>query len=372
MNPFDTPWRIPAGIQSRSISFENPTGKRGAGGRAASPLGPGRKGDPVRHVHDGETVVLADIQGRGTIRHIWMTLHDKPQLLRGSVIRIYWDGHDQPSVDVPVGEFFGFAHGRCSGFQSALHSVTSTRGMNSWLPMPFRSAARIEFHNRSGARLPLFYQVDYTLGDDHGDDAGTLHASFNRQNPTTPGRDFEILPERAGRIRYLGCVLGVRPLDPLWWGEGEMKAYLDGDDEWPTICGTGAEDYVGQAWGIQDEACAHHGCNWRENDDEADTGRVSLYRWHLADPIVCSERMRITIQQIGHRPTYQARTIDDYKAELFERSDDWSAAAFWYQPGPAAVPPCPPSDVLLADLPEPAPSDKPTNPDPDADTEPGT
>ncbi len=365
--PFQhAPYLVPEGLESRSISFENPSGAPGRGGTAASPLGPGRKGDPVRHVHDGETVVLADISGRGTIRHIWMTMHDKPQLLRGSVIRIFWDGQAHPSVDIPVGEFFGFAHGRCNGFQSAMHSVGSTRAMNSWVPMPFTRAARIEFHNRSGARLPLFYQVDYTLGDDHADDVGRLHACFRRENPTTVGRDFEILPEREGRIRYLGCVLGVRPLDPLWWGEGEMKVYLDGDDEWPTICGTGAEDYVGQAWGIQAEAFQHHGCAWREGEDDADTGRVSLYRWHGADPIVCRERMKITIQQIGHQPTYQARTIEDYKAELFERADDWSAAAFWYQATPSApVPACPEPAMCLADLPDPAPSDKPTNPDPE-------
>ncbi len=365
MNTPDTAYLIPDGIESRSISFENPTGDRGAGGSAASPLGPGRKGDPVRHVHDGETVVLADIHGSGTVRHIWMTLHDKPQLLRGAFIVITWDDQAHPSVELPVGEFFGFAHGRSSAFQSCFHSVGSTRAMNCWLPMPFTSRARIEFHNRSGARLPLFYQVDYTLGDAHPDDVGRLHACFRRQNPTALTEDFEILPQREGRIRYLGCVLGIRPLDPLWWGEGEMKAFIDGDTELPTIAGTGAEDYVGQAWGIQDEAFLHHGCAWREGDDDADTGRVSLYRWHLADPVLCRERLRVTIQQIGHRPTYQARTIDDYKAELFERADDWSAAAYWYQSTPSApLPPCPEPAACLADLPEPPPSDKPTNPDP--------
>jgi hypothetical protein len=221
--------------------------------------------------------------------------------------------------------------------------------MNSWLPMPFRERARFEFVNRSGARLPLFYQVDYTLGDEHGVNVGRLHAAFRRENPTRPGQDFEILPERRGRIRYLGCVLGIRPHDPLWWGEGEMKAWIDNDGDFPTLCGTGAEDYVGLAFGIQDEAFMHHGCNYREKDDAADTGAVSVYRWHLADPIVCRERLRVTIQQIGHRPTYRAQTIDDYKAELYERADDWSAAAFWYEAVPSpSLPPCTDATLCLA------------------------
>ena len=133
-----------------------------------------------------------------------------------------------------------------------------------------------------------------------------------------------------------------------------MKAYIDGDRDYPTICGTGTEDYVGQAWGIQDEAFLHHGCSWREKDDDADTGLVSVYRWHLADPIVSETRMRVTIQQIGHRPTYAAKTIDDYKAELFERVDDWSVAAFWYEAAPAKpLPPMPDPAVRLAGLPGP-------------------
>jgi hypothetical protein len=348
-----TPYAIPPQLESRSISFENPTGEPGQGGRAASPLGVGRKGSAVQHVHDGETVVLADIRGCGTIRHIWMTTHDKPRLLRGALIRVYWEGQPHPAVELPLGEFFGFAHGRAGAFQSLFHSVSSAKGMNCWLPMPFRERARIEFVNRSGARLPLFYQVDYSLGDAHERDVGRLHALFRRENPTRSGQDFEILPERQGRIRYLGAVLGVRPQDPLWWGEGEMKAWIDGDgsEGYPTICGTGSEDYVGLAFGIQNEAFLHHGCNYREKDDAADTGAVSLYRWHLADPIICRERLRVTIQQIGHRPTYRAQTIDDYKAELYQRADDWSAAAFWYEAAPSApLPSCPDAALCLSGI----------------------
>ena len=351
---FDSmPYLLQSTLVSRSVSFENPTGQPGQAGRAASPLGVGRKGSAVRHVEANETVTLADIEGRGIIRHIWLTTHDKPRILRGSLIRVFWDEQDYPSIEIPLGDFFGFALGRARAFQSVFHSVSSTKGMNCWLPMPFLDRARVELVNRSGTRFPLFYQIDYTLGDQFDPGVGHLHACFRRDNPTRQGQDFEILPERYGPLRYLGCILGVRPTNPLWWGEGEMKAYIDGDDRaaFPTICGTGSEDYVGHAFGIQDEDFLYHGCNYRENDNPMDTGRVSIYRWHLADPIVCQDRMRVTIQQIGHRPTYAAKTVDDYKAELYERSDDWSAATFWYQPLPSApTPPCPDGASCLADI----------------------
>ncbi|MEE4217809.1 MAG: glycoside hydrolase family 172 protein [Xanthomonadales bacterium] len=351
MTLFTAPYNIPKNVVSRAISFENRTGAPGLGGTESSPLGAGRKGSAVQHVHDGETIVLADIEGRGTIRHIWLTTHDKPHLLRGARIRVYWEGQAHPSIDMPLGDFFGFAHGRANAFQSIYHSVSSTKGMNCWLPMPFTKRARFEFVNLSGARLPLFYQIDYTLGDDHDENVGRLHGLFRRENPTVQGEDFEILPWRKGRMCFLGCVLGIRPGDPLWWGEGEMKAYIDGDAAYPTIAGTGSEDYVGLAFGIQNEAFLHHGCNFRGNDDDADTGAVSIYRWHQADPIVCQDSLRVTIQQIGHRPTYRAKTIDDYKAELFERQDDWSSATFWYEASPSApIPACPEPAICLADL----------------------
>lgn len=355
MHNLALPYAMPSGLVSRSISFENPTGAVGAGGMEASPLGQGRKGSAVRHVQDGETLVLADIKGNGTIRHIWLTTHNKPHLLRGALIRIFWDGQAHPSIELPLGDFFGFALGMCSAFQTALHSVSSTKGMNFWVPMPFVRGARVEFVNQAGARLPLFYQIDYTLGDAHPEDVGRLHGWFNRQNPTSLGQDFEILPERHARLRYLGTTLGIRPHDPLWWGEGEVKIYIDDDAQFATIVGTGTEDYVGHAFGIQDEAFLYNGCNFREKDDVTDTGAVSIYRWHINDPIFCERRMRVTVQQIGHRPTYRARSIDDYKAELYERTDDWSSAALWYEAVPSApLPPLASAEQRLAGIDIPA------------------
>ena len=343
---------IPTNLRSRSISFENPSGAAGAGGRASSPLGPGRKGAPARLVQPSESVVLADIEGPGTIRHIWLTTHSKQELLRGCVIRAWWDDQPHPSIEAPLGDFFGFAHGGTPAFQSCAHSVGGALGMNIWLPMPFLRRARLELVNEASVRLPLFYQVDYTIGDEHDHAVGRLHVAFQRQNPTTAGCDFEVLPRRDGRIRYLGAVFGVRPLDPRWWGEGELKAWIDEDGEHATIVGTGTEDYVGLSWGIQSNAFLYHGANWRERDDATSTGAVSVYRWHALDPIVCERSMRVTIQQIGHSPTGNARSIDDYLAELYERADDWSCATFWYEAVPSApLPPIPDAASRTRDLP---------------------
>ena len=348
-------WEIDLRLESRSISFENPTGAKGAGGRAASPLGVGRKGDPARLIGPGETVVLADIEGPGTIRHIWMTTLGSPRAIRGAVIRAWWDDQAHPSIEAPLGDVFGFAHGCSPAFQSAAHSVGERLGLNLWLPMPFARRARLELTNEHSRPIPLFYQVDYTLGDAHGPDVGRLHAAFRRENPTTPGADFEILPGRQGRGRYLGAVIGVRPSQPPWWGEGEIKVFLDGDTDFPTICGTGSEDYAGLSFGLQPTPFAFHGCSWREREDSSDTGRISMYRWHIPDPILWRRDVRVTIQQIGIAQGEGGATMDDYKARLRERADDWSACAFWYEAMPSApLAPMPDYAQRTADLPSPA------------------
>ena len=343
------PYRLDTGLVSRSISFENPSGAPAQGGRVASPLGVGRKGAPARMVEPGDDLELAGITGPGTIRHIWMTTRQDPVLLRGLVIRAYWDDQKHPSIEAPLGDFFGFAHGQTDPFQSAVHSVSEKLGMNIWLPMPFARRARITLTNDSDLTTPFFYQIDYTLGDSHTAAVGRLHVLFRRENPTRRGVDFELLPRRTGTGRYLGSVIGVRPLAPEWWGEGEAKIYLDGDTRFPTIVGTGAEDFVGLSWGLQNQAFMYHGTNFRERDDDIDTGAVSMYRWLLRDPIFWKEEIRVTIQQIGHAG--MPEFIEEYLGQLFEREDDWSAATFWYEPIPSA-PLSPLADVALrtADL----------------------
>ena len=318
------PYRLDTGLDSRSISFENPTGERGAGGKAASNLGAGRKGAPAKTLQPGEFCQLAEIRGPGTIRHIWITTPQDPEVLRGLVLRVYWEGQAHPSIECPLGDFMGFAHGKVKAYQSAVHSVGERAGMNCWLPMPFTKQAKFTITNESTKKLPFFFQIDYTVGDKHPRDVGRLHVGFRRENPTTIKEDFVLLPPRTGRGRFIGSVIGIRALEGNWWGEGEIKVYRDGDREFPTICGTGSEDYVGLSWGIQQTPYRYNGCCLNEN------GFVTMYRWHLPDPIYWEKECRITIQQIG------------YSKGLYERRDDWSCATFWYEPLPSApLPPLP-------------------------------
>jgi hypothetical protein len=328
---------------SRSISFENPTGEPGKGGMTASKLGTGRKGFPAKSIVPGETVVLCDIAGPGTVRHIWMTgsFNNNPAALRSLVVRGYWEGQENPSIECPLGDFMGSAHGKVNAYQSAVHSTGINSAFNIWLPMPFRDRGRLTLTNEGDQDITVFYQVDYTLGDDHPEELGRLHACFRRENPTTLTEDFELLPKRKGCGRYLGTVLGIRSSDENWWGEGEIKIYMDGDTEFPTICGTGSEDYVCLSYGMQQTPYLYHGCSWNQN------GFVSMYRWHLPDPIYWEKECRITIQQIG----YDYARTESTGTALYERADDWSAATFWYEPVPSApLPGFPTLESRVADL----------------------
>ncbi len=330
------PYLLNTGLDSRSISFENPTGEPGQGGKSSSNLGPGRKGAPLREIKPGETVSLGDIAGPGTVRHIWMTTSEDPRVQRACVIRAYWEGQTHPSIECPIGDLFGFAHGKISSYQSAVHSCGPTGGRNLWLPMPFTKSARFTFANEGEQPVPLYYQLTYTLGDNHPKDVGRLHVLFRRENPTTEKRDFELLPQRSQNGRFIGSVIGIRNLNPeQWWGEGEIKVYRDGDKEWPTIVGTGSEDYVGLAWGVQVAPFLYNGCSFSEKDF------VSMYRWHLPDPITWQREARITIQQIAYKAGVGLR----------ETADDWSCATFWYEPVPsAALLPLPDLKARTADL----------------------
>jgi hypothetical protein len=277
---------------------------------------------------------LCDIEGPGTIRHIWMTTRPIPLNLRSLVLRVWWDDQEHPSIECPVADFFGIAHGKVKAYGSAVHSVGEKAGMNIWLPMPFVKRARFEFTNEGEKTMPLYYQIDYTLQDKHPQDVGRLHVLFRRENTTTEKKDFELLPKREAKGRFIGSVIGIRNLHDQWWGEGEIKVYMDGDEEFPTICGTGSEDYVGLSWGIQQTPFLYNGCSLNEDN------YVSMYRWHLPDPILWQKECRITIQQIG------------YKRGLVETEDDWSCSTFWYEPVPsAALPEFPSIEVRTADLP---------------------
>ena len=315
-------------LESRSASFENPTGEAGQGGQSASPLGTGRKGFPAKAISAGETVVLCEVNSPGTIRHIWMTgsFKDDPLALRSMVIRAYWENQEHPSIECPLGDFMGSANARINAYQSAVHSTGINAALNIWLPMPFREHARITLSNEGEGDVTVYYQVDYTVGDQHPEDLGRLHVCFLRDNPTTLKEDFVLLPQRKGKGRFIGAVLGIRTLEENWWGEGEIKIYMDGDKEFPTICGTGSEDYVCLSYGMQETPYLYHGCSWNRD------GFISMYRWHLPDPIFWKEECRITIQQIG----YEHARGETTGTPLYERQDDWSSATFWYETVPAA------------------------------------
>lgn len=338
-----SPYLVDTSVESRSISYENRAGEKGAGGKAASNLGIGRKGSPSVRIAAGATFELCDIKGPGVIRHIWMTTPGEPVNLRSLVVRAYWDGQEHPSIECPLGDFMGIAHGRVEAYQSAVHSVGHKAGMNFWLPMPFAKRSRLTLTNDGKNPSALFYQIDYTTNEKlPSRRLGRLHVLFRRENPTTLKKDFELLPPRKGSGRFIGSIIGIRPLSENWWGEGEVKVYLDGDTEFPTICGTGSEDYVGLSWGMQQTPFLYNGCSLNKD------GYVCMYRWHLPDPIYWKKDCRVTIQQIG------------WRQGLYERQDDWSCATFWYEPIPSEkLPPMPGVEDRTANIAPPPKKGKP-------------
>lgn len=347
---------VPDGVETRWASPENPRGERGQGGQANA----GRKGAPSFDLPAGGSRTLAEVKaGRGVVRRLWMTLNDRsPKMLRGLRLEMYWDGAATPAVSAPVGDFFGVGLGRVVPFESALFSSPEGRSFNASVPMPFRTGMRIVLINDTDAPQPkVYYDVDYTLGDELPADALYFHAHFRRENPTTMQRDYEILPRVAGRGRYLGANLGVivdgRRYGATWWGEGEVKFYLDGDTVLPTLNGTGTEDYIGTGYGQGAYSHRYQGAPIADEEHQ----RYSFYRYHVNDPVYFRKDIRVTIQQIGFLwsndgtpekpvtpPLYAAgagrRELDLKKlkqANLFERADDWSSCAYFYLDRPGGV-----------------------------------
>ena len=323
-------------VRSRSITAENPEGTVGGGGQAASDLGQGRKGRPNVTLSESETTTIADISGSGVIRHIWMTVSGgdatNDHVLRNLVLRAYWDDESYPSIEVPLGDFFCNGHARFTNVTSEPIVVAPKGGFNCYFPMPFREGAEITIESEHSEDVMLFYQVDYTE-EVVDEDAATFHAQWRRTNPTTLGEDHTVLDGVAGEGQYVGTYLAWTSLGDHWWGEGELKFYLDGDEEYPTLCGTGTEDYVGGAWcflptGAESVAdpetySAPYVGYPLYDDDGAHPPYHGLYRWHIPDPIRFREDLRVTVQAIGHDGT-----------GLFERSDDVSTVAYWYQREP--------------------------------------
>jgi len=339
-------YQIPDNVQTRWFSPENPEGRVGFAGQVNA----GRKGRPSIPVKAGEQIVLAEVKGSsGAVRRIWMTIDQRnPQMLRSLRLEFYWDNESRPAINVPLGDFFGVGLGRMATFSSVFFASPEGRSFNCFIPMPFRKGAKIVLINDSDRNLGmLFYDVDVTVGDRHGKNVGYLHAWYHRENPTRMQQDYEILPQVSGRGRFLGCNIGAiadqKRYVKTWWGEGEVKIYLDGDRKLPTLSGTGTEDYIGTGWGQGAYSTPYTGCTVADNGAMA----YAFYRYHAPDPVFFYKDVRVTIQQIGYAGAKQLEQMKQAATELFragpglvpydfsgpglfERQDDWSSCAYFY------------------------------------------
>lgn len=334
----------PARLVSRSISAENLDGAKGGGGRAttghaeraASRLGPGWKISPCIDIAPGETAQIADIAGPGMIQHIWMTTDQTHW--RELVLRIYWDGDDVPAVEVPYGDFFCNGWNEFAQVSSQMVAANPYGGFNSYWQMPFARHARITLENVGYGTANVYYQVSYGVGEIPSDSL-YFHAQWRRSNPVTGGI-HPILDGVQGLGRYAGVYLAWQSNSPGWWGEGELKVFLDGDDEFPTICGTGVEDYFGGAWafirpqgGYEEFTTPYLGFHQVVRPDGIfrSQQRFGMYRWHVVDSIAFSSDIRVTIQALGLGPgqgngrEHRFRTL----------ADDVASTAFFYLDRPA-------------------------------------
>lgn len=324
--------------KSRSISPENFDGRPGAGGMAtegtgaaaARDLGQGWKVSPSVSISAGTEWTLADIEGPGAIQQIWMT-PIKPW--RRLILRIWWDDQEQPSVECPVGDFFACGWERFAQVSSLAVCVNPGSGFNSYWEMPFRRRCRMTLSNRSSEDAVVYYQVNYTLTEVPAD-AAYFHAQFRRTNPL-PYRDvYTILDGVRGQGQYVGTYMCWGSNNNGWWGEGEIKFYMDGDRDWPTICGTGVEDYFCGAYcfivGGQyvEFTTPYAGMPQVIKPDGLNRSqmRFGLYRWHIPDPIRFEEELKVTIQALGWRSGGRYLALQD----------DIASVAYWYQTLPTA------------------------------------
>jgi len=330
--------------KTRSICAENPTGEKGKGAMAepdesscASMLGMGWKVRPCIDLPVGERTVLADIEGPGTIKHIWITATSR--CYRDCILRMYWDDEDKPSVEVPLGDFFCNGHATRVNVVSIPVAVNPSGGFNCYWPMPFRRRARIEVENQHKDVVQgFFYQITYEL-DDVSDSAAYFHAQWRRSVTRIEYPEHVIVDGIKGRGHYVGTYLAWTQLSNGWWGEGEVKFYMDGDKEYPTICGTGTEDYFCGAWGFENAEgktetfCAPFAgyplCVHKPNE----VIKHGLYRWHIPDPIRFEQDLKVTVQALGWWPNGKFQPLQD----------DIASTAYWYQTEPhSAFPEMPP------------------------------
>lgn len=345
-------YSFPECIQTRWATRENEKGERSGSCRSND----GRKRSPLITLYKGDIHTLAEVsETSGTVRRIWVTSEPRsPKILRGLRIDMYWDGAQTPAVSAPLGDFFCQGLGRMVPFDNALFSSPEGRSLNCIVPMPFLTGMKIVVTNETDEDVAMFfYEVDYTIGDPHKPGTLYFHTHWRRENPTTLRRDFEILPQVQGHGRFLGVNMSVLAniavYSKSWWGEGEVKMFLDGDTDFPTLCGTGTEDYIGTGWGQKQSADTYQGCPVAD----ADKFQYAFYRLHVPDPVYFKKDIRVTIQQIGCFGPWCAEACEAMissgiqlfwgdeavdiaakvaakKSYLFERHDDWSSCAYFY------------------------------------------
>lgn len=337
---------------TRSISPENFTGESGRGGmatdgfgaKAARDLGIGWKVSPAVAIPAGATFSMADISGAGVIQHIWMTATLPGRQL---ILRMYWDGQEHPSVECPLGDFFTNGWNQFAHVSSQVVCVNPKNAFNCYWEMPFRKGAKITLTNQSESELILFYQITYSE-EQVPDDCVYFHAHFRRVNPVPSKEVYTIVDGIAGAGHYVGTYMAWGVNNNGWWGEGEVKIYIDDDRDYPTICGTGTEDYFGGAWnfdigkengGYMPFSTPYLGMPQVIRPDglyQSQT-RFGLYRWHLVDPIRFKKALRVTCQVLGWKPDRR----------YHPRSDDVASVAYWYQTLPSAkLAPLPDRDAL--------------------------
>lgn len=360
--------------KTRSICGENRTGEKSGGAHAMPPvgengkpvgaacdLGQGWKVHPCDRVNPGETFIMADIEGPGCIQHIWMTPTGDN---RTTIMRIYHDGAENPSVECPIGDFFASAFTSFKVFapiKSIPVCVNPGNAFNCYWPMPFRKRIKITLENVSASETKtIFYQIDYALNN-VPDNAAYFHAQFRRVNPLKAGDVYTILDSVKSKGHYVGTYMAWQLNNNGWWGEGEIKFYMDGDTDpklsdgkeiagstgFPTICGTGTEDYFCGSYNFENKATGQYqeftgpytGVPHIVRPDGVYQAnqRFSMYRWHVTDPIRFEKDLKVTIQALGWRKD----------GRYLPLQDDIASVAFWYQEGPATkFPELPPADYL--------------------------
>lgn len=365
-------------IQSRCFNFENYTGAKGNGAKENK----GAKGHAFERLKPGESKIMFDLHGCGIINHIWLTLDNRtPEILRSLKIEMYWDDAKTPAVQAPFGDFFCNLMGKTASFENYFFSNPESRSFNCYVQMPFRKAAKIVLTNESNVTLNMFYDINFILTRRHDASVMYFHSYWNREPATKLEKDFTILPTIHGKGRFLGThiVLITNPVYDTWWGEGEVKMFLDGDNEFPSIVGTGGEDYPGSGYGLNIFCNRYQGCLLADDQN----GEYGFYRYHIADPVFFNRNCKVTIQQIGGGTTKKVIELSEKGAPMklvtfesndtartfirimdmtepiilstlpdgwinFYRSDDWSAVAFFYLDKPEnGLPPMAGVDVRL-------------------------